>query len=96
MSEANGRKKMKFDVVAFVRELDKLGLRLSAIRHLDGGVRLYRWRQMNYWQNEAVIKQLWDECVGHDERLVAYLAESLVNLGATKAFAAPVSSTNAA
>ena len=89
---------LKFDVVAFVRELDKLGLRLSAIRHMDGSVRLYRWRQMNYWQNEAMIKQLWDECIGNDEKLLTHLAESLANLN-VKTFegaAGPVRSPNAA
>jgi hypothetical protein len=70
----------KFDVVALVRELDKLGLKLSAIRHMDGRVRLYRWRQMNYWQNEADVQRLWNEPVGDDEASINYLAESLVNL----------------
>jgi hypothetical protein len=70
----------KFDVVALVRELEKLGLKLSAIRHMDGRVRLYRWRQMNYWQNEADVQRLWNESVGDDEASINYLAESLVNL----------------
>jgi hypothetical protein len=85
----------KFDVVALVRELDKLGLRLSAIRHLDGRARLYRWRQMNYWQNEALVQRLWDESVGDDETLINYLAESLANLNG-KAFDALAPSSNAA
>jgi hypothetical protein len=85
----------KFDVVALVRELDKLGLRLSAIRHMDGRARLYRWRQMNYWQNEALVQRLWDESVGNDEALINHLAESLVNLNG-KAFDTTVSSSNAA
>jgi hypothetical protein len=70
----------KLDVITLVRELDKLGLRLSAIRHLDGNVRLYRWRQMNYWQNETTIKRLWDENVGSDEKSIADLAESIAKL----------------
>ena len=31
----------KYDVIAFVRELDRLGLRLSTFRHMDGTVRLW-------------------------------------------------------
>jgi hypothetical protein len=89
------KRTLKFDLVAFVRELEKLGLRLSAIRHLDGSVRLYRWRQMNYWQNEAVIKQLWDECIGNDENLIAQLAESLANLN-VRSFDLPARSPSAA
>ena len=81
----DARKMPKLDVVGFVRELDKLGLRLTAIRHLDGSVRLYRWRQMNYWQNEAKVKQLWDESIGSDEALLTYLAESLAILSAKTA-----------
>ena len=85
----------KLDVITLVRELDKLGLRLSAIRHLDGNVRLYRWRQMNYWQNEAAIKRLWDECVGNDEKSIAELAESIAKLNIRVADA-PVRTSTAA
>jgi hypothetical protein len=72
---------LKFDVIAFARELDRLGLRLSTFRLLDGTVRLYRWRLMNYPQNEAVIRQMWDQHIGADEKLLNQLAESLENLG---------------
>jgi hypothetical protein len=82
--DSDGRRAMmKFDVIAFARELDRLGLRLSTFRHLDGTVRLYRWRLMNYSQNEAVIRQMWDQHLGEDEKLLNQFAESLENLGAS-------------
>ena len=84
---------LKFDAIAFARELDRLGLRLSTLRHMDGTVRLYRWRLMNYSQNEALIRRMWDEYIGEDEKLTNQLAESLENLG-SKAFEVP--SPNAA
>ena len=71
----------KFDARSFARELDRLGLRLSTFRHLDGTVRLYRWRTMNYSQNEALIRRLWNEHIGEDEKSLKQLAESLENLG---------------
>jgi len=86
---------LKFDVIAFARELDRLGLRLSTFRHLDGTVRLYRWRLMNYSQNEAVIRKMWDENIGEDDKALNQLAESLENLG-SKVFEAPVLSPTAA
>jgi hypothetical protein len=72
----------RYDVNAFVRELDRLGLRLSTFRHLDGTVRLYRWRLMNYPQNEQAILRLWNEHIGEDERKITQLAEALENQGA--------------
>jgi hypothetical protein len=85
----------KYDVIAFVRELDRLGLRLSTFRHMDGTVRLYRWRLMSYVQNETAIRQLWDQHVGEDEKSVNQLAEAIENLGAP-AFEAPKVSPSAA
>jgi hypothetical protein len=85
----DGRRAMlKFDVIAFARELDRLGLRLSTFRHMDGTVRLYRWRMMNYSQNESLIRRMWDEYIGEDEKLTNQLAETLENLG-SKAFEVP-------
>ena len=86
---------LKIDVVTFARELDRLGLRLSTFRHLDGAVRLYRWRLMNYSQNEVLIRKMWDDNVGEDERALNQLAESLENLG-SKVFESPVRSSTAA
>jgi hypothetical protein len=81
-AESDGRRAMlKFDIIAFARELDRLGLRLTTFRHLDGTVRLYQWRQMNYSQNEAAIRQLWNQHIGEDEKLASQLAESLENFG---------------
>jgi len=85
----------KYDVIAFVRELDRLGLRLSTFRHMDGTVRLYRWRQMNYGQNEAAIDQLWAQHVGDDEKSVSQLAEAIENLG-SRIFEQPKVSPSAA
>jgi hypothetical protein len=85
----------KYDVIALVRELDRLGLRLSTFRHMDGTVRLYRWRQMNYGQNEAAIGQLWAQHVGDDEKSVTQLAEAIENLG-SRVFEQPKVSPSAA
>jgi|HubBroStandDraft_6_1064221.scaffolds.fasta_scaffold08608_7 hypothetical protein len=86
---------LKFDVIAFARELDRLGLRLSTFRHMDGTVRLYRWQLMNYPQNEAAIRQMWAQHIGEDEKLLNQLAESLENLG-SKVFEAKVKAPTAA
>jgi hypothetical protein len=85
----------KYDVIAFVRELNRLGLRLSTLRHMDGTVRLYRWRLMNYGQNESAIRQMWDQHVGNDDKSVNQLAEAIENLG-SRAFEAPSASPSAA
>jgi hypothetical protein len=36
---------------------------------------------MNYSQNEALIRRLWNEHIGEDEKSLKQLAESLENLG---------------
>ncbi len=54
----------------FVDRLHALGLMLSATRFADGSIRLNQWRAMNYYENEAQIKNIWSETVsGNDARV---------------------------
>jgi hypothetical protein len=49
------------DVAQILSNLEKLGLRLSVIRRLDGSLRLDRWRTMSYWSNADEAERLWSE-----------------------------------
>jgi hypothetical protein len=75
------------DVAQIVCDLEKVGLRLSVIRRLDGSLRLDRWRTMSYWSNANDAERLWSDVVGDDpavmEALAAYI-ENQVTLSAMR------------
>jgi hypothetical protein len=59
-----------FRIKDFLDRLNALGLMLSASRLPDGTIRLNQWRAINYYENEAEIKDVWtSHIVGHDSRV---------------------------
>jgi hypothetical protein len=59
-----------FRVKDFLDRLNELGLMLSASRLADGGIRLNQWRRINYYDNEAEIRNVWmSNLAGHDTRV---------------------------
>jgi hypothetical protein len=65
------------DIAWLVRELDGLGLRLTATPRLDGTFGLNKWRTMSYWENATRAEALWAEYVGEDPRTMAAIAAHL-------------------
>jgi hypothetical protein len=63
------------DIAWLVKELDSLGLKLSATRRMDGSFGLSKWRAMNYWGNAPQAEALWKEHVGDKADVVTAIAE---------------------
>ncbi|MDQ2082067.1 hypothetical protein RA307_17910 [Xanthobacteraceae bacterium Astr-EGSB] len=62
------------DIAWLVKELDSLGLRLTATPRLDGSLGLNKWRDISYWANADRAEALWAEHVGDDPHTIAALA----------------------
>lgn len=65
------------DIAWLIRELDELGLKLTATPRLDGSFGLNRWRTMAYWDNAARAEALWAQHVGEDPGVIAAIATHL-------------------
>ena len=59
-----------FRIRDFLDRLNALGLMLSATRLADGSIRLNQWRGINFYENEAEIKDVWmSNMAGQDARM---------------------------
>ena len=65
----------EIDVAWLVKELDSLGLKLTATRRMDGSFGLNKWRAMNYWDNAPQAEALWAAHVGDDSDVITVIAE---------------------
>jgi hypothetical protein len=63
------------DIAWLVKELDGLGLKLSATRRIDGSFGLNKWRAMNYWGNAPQAEALWRQHVGDNPQVISAIAE---------------------
>jgi hypothetical protein len=63
------------DIEWLIKELDGLGLKLSATRRVDGSFGLNKWRAMNYWENAPQAEALWSEHVGDRTEVITAIAE---------------------
>jgi hypothetical protein len=65
------------DVVGLVKELDGLGLKLTAIRGIDGNLSLYKLKTLNYYENEGRIADLWRMNVESDPEVLQDLTQAV-------------------
>lgn len=65
----------EIDVKWLVKELDSLGLKLTATRRMDGSFGLNKWRAMNYWEQAPQAEALWAQYVGDDPQVITAIAE---------------------
>jgi hypothetical protein len=63
------------DIAWLVKELDGLGLKLTATRRMDGSFGLNKWRAMNYWANARQAEELWAKHVGDNPNVISAMAE---------------------
>jgi hypothetical protein len=66
----------EFEVEAFVAELDRLGMKLTALELADGRLKVYRWRMRGAAENAAQIESLWNSQVGENQARVNLLART--------------------
>jgi RNA-binding protein YlmH len=71
-----------FDVESFVAEMDRMGVRLSAVPLADGTVRVNRWRTMSAVEHGYRIDHLWGSQVAHDRARMDTLAAHLMKRAA--------------
>lgn len=62
------------DIAWVVKELDSLGLKLTATRRMDGSFGLNKWRAINYWSNAPQAEALWNEHVGDNPGMISAIA----------------------
>jgi len=71
-----------FDVESFVAEMDRMGVKLTAVPLADGTVRVNRWRTMQAVEHGHRIDHLWGSQVGHDRARMETLAAHLMKRAA--------------
>lgn len=83
-----------FDAEAFVTELDRMGVKLTAIPLADGKWRVNRWCMLNAAEYAQQIENLWVTQIGNDRERIDILAAHLTRTSGTegRAGSAPVSS----
>jgi hypothetical protein len=67
-----------FDVDAFITELERLGLKLTATRLPDGTYRVNRWRMPDAISHAQQIEDLWATHIGDDKTRMRLLADRLL------------------
>jgi hypothetical protein len=65
-------------VEAFVAELERLGMRLTALRLADGTLKVYRWRMRGAKENSQELEKLWSSTIGEDRARNDLLAEYIL------------------
>jgi len=63
------------EVVAFVDELESLGVKLTVVPRIDGSLRLNCWRFVNAWNNRERINRLLAERVESSPEDAAQIVE---------------------
>ena len=68
----------EFDAEAFIAELERMGMRLTALQLADGKFKVYRWRMQGARENALQIAALWAAQVGENQARIDFLAEHIV------------------
>jgi hypothetical protein len=69
------------EIVAFVEELESLGVKFSVVPRIDGSLRLNTWRMQNSWQHRDRINRLLAERVERSPEVAAQIAELISRRG---------------
>ena len=78
---------LESEVVAFVDELESLGVKFTVVPRLDGSLRLNCWRLQNAWNNRERINRLLAERVEGSAENAAQIAEFIQQRTASAASA---------
>jgi hypothetical protein len=68
----------EFDIDAFITELERLGLKLTAMRLPDGTYRVNRWRTPGAIAHAEQIERLWAMHIGDNKTSIRLLADRLL------------------
>src|ERR1700730_703891 len=67
----------EFDVEAFVANLERMGVKLTAVPLADGKMRINRWRMMHAVDHAKQIDTLWASQIGENQARIDLLAAHL-------------------
>jgi hypothetical protein len=68
----------EFDAAAFIAELDRMGVKLTAFQLADGTLKVYCWRMRGAREHAKKIEDLWDSQVGGDQARIDVLAKYII------------------
>ena len=74
----------EFDAEAFIAELERMGMKLTALQLADGNFKVYRWRMQGARQNALQIEMLWRSQVGENQARIDLLAEHIIRVEKAK------------
>jgi hypothetical protein len=63
-----------FDIDGFIAEMERLDLKLTAVRLADGKYRVNRWRMLQAIEHTQQIEDLWTSQIGDDQARMDLLA----------------------
>jgi hypothetical protein len=66
-----------FDVEGFVAEMDRMGLKLTAVQLADGKFRVNRGRMLQAAEHTKQIQDLWTSQIGDNQGRIDQLAAHL-------------------
>ena len=67
----------EFDVEAFVVNLERMGVKLTAVPLADGKTRINRWRMLHAVDHAKQIDNLWASQIGENQARIDLLAAHL-------------------
>jgi len=70
----------EFDAEAFIAELERMGMRLTALQLADGKLKVYRWRMQGAREHAPQIEALWNSQVGESQVRIDHLAEHIIRV----------------
>jgi len=68
----------EFDIEAFIAELERKGMRLTALQLADGTFKVYRWRMHGAREHAPQIEALWNSQVGENQARIDLLAAHII------------------
>jgi len=68
----------EFEVEAFIAELERMGMKLTALQLADGTFKVYRWRMRGAKEHASQIEALWNSQVGEDQARIDLLAAHII------------------
>ena len=74
----------ELEVEAFVAELERLGIKLTALQLADGKLKIYRWRMRGSQEHVQEIETLWTSQIGEDQSRIDLLAAHIMRAEKTR------------
>jgi len=74
----------ELEVEVFVAELERMGIKLTALQLADGKLKIYRWRMRGAREHAQEIETLWASQIGEDQSRIDLLAAHIMRAEKTR------------